>query len=291
MFEYLCTNCFEKNIRLEDNNTCRKCGYQIISKNWQLVLDHYIRQEEGIIDYIKRVPFEEHQKETYSPFLFDFYVNVGAGIEQILKSISDWALFDGVRNIDLLRCQRRNEANDDFIRPNIGMYMTSLDPFFHFQKHKIRMKLNYDLIDPFEQLNLRGNGTLWPEFNVYSKDKHRWLDEQKEFRIDTLIHLLGSYFLLLCLNPYEGGYETLSINNIIKAGLCREVGFRFEIETHQRPLSEHLSVLRRLILEQWSKKTGTPYCYKFETKLFIFLFEYHNGDYRNRSPDYALIHV
>jgi len=195
---------------------CPDCKRVIKTVDWHLVNGHYFRTEQRMLEFLEYIVYTSEHKDTWSPKLFDIYLQAGAGIEQAFTMISQWDGFDGIDNIELLR-KGEIEKNGSKRFVNIVDWLKAyLDPF---RLHEISTSLNYPVyqLSPFKEIDLNGK-PVWPDHKLFSQFKHRWYEMVKETRLENTLRFLGAYFTLMCINPLEGNYEYLSSGGIMTPG-------------------------------------------------------------------------
>ncbi len=241
---------------------CEKCDKSIDVIDWHQVNGHYFRLEENMLDFLDYVIYTPDHENVFSPKLFDIYLQIGAGIEQIFMLISKWDGFNHIDEIELLR-SGEIKTGKKVRSVNIVDYLKNFDEPFRLKK--IYMNLNYPVFvfEPFKDIDISGNGPVWPDFNLYSRFKHEWFHMMRKTQLENTIRFLGAYFTIMCVNPFEGNYEYLISKDILTPGPrgMRVGNYPREIARHR---ADELVRIRRWIKD----KELIKYQFEGETSIF-----------------------
>ena len=136
------------------------------------------------------------------------------------------------------------------------------------------MNINYPLtiLWPFEDVDISGDNTVWPDFQLFSRFKHEWFHMMKQTRLVNTIRFLGAYFVLMCINPLEGNYEYLVFRGIFNPG-PQSMFFEMPTKKLYKNYTEEIASIRRWILN----KETSSYLLKDQLSVFqsnLFTFSY-----------------
>lgn len=231
------------------DSICRYCGDSLITPtiDWLEVYGHYNRLEKNLIDFFKYVPLEKKHYHVFSPKLFDLYLQIGVGIEQQLKYIYSYMY--------------PNKKIPEDIRILFGCCSTK------FKLKKIEIVVHYAksiIIRPFNSLNITNKGLpTHPDFQIYSKFKHEWIEMLKMTTLIRTIKFLSMYFVLLCENPSTGNFEFL--RNI---GILRK---KYDpTESYEKANGTFFDQYREFLIQYPKVKKYMPYTVEYRSSLFQF---------------------
>jgi hypothetical protein len=164
-------------------------------KDVEFIFSSYNSYEERLLKFLKIIPYNEVNKDVWSPELVSLFLDIGGLIDSLARYILGDGKMGEERKIEILNRDGK-KIEKEIRKLNIGDFERNLFDKLELKKHQVVLYIYSIYPDclktPYE--NYKERGEWW---HVYNKLKHNRLDNYENASLYNTIKSLSALFLLI----------------------------------------------------------------------------------------------